>query len=182
MSLPDVWPRVLDFFGTPLVIEPSPGQLSSDAGVLPVRQFDQGVGLTRAFADALDNPHDPGLAEHSFPEMVRARVYGILAGYEDQNDHDPLRHDPVFMLVADRSPDGNGLASQPTLSRFENAISIKSLKRLRDVFIDQFIASFDTSPRHLTFDLDAVDDPAHGHQQLTFWHGYYDHTKQSRHP
>jgi hypothetical protein len=66
------------------------------------------------------------------------------------------------------------LASQPTLSRFEKAISIKSLKRLRDVFLEQFIDSFDAPPRHLTFDLDAVDDPAHGHQQLTFWHGYYD--------
>ena len=76
--------------------------------------------------------------------------------------------------MADRSPNESDLASQPTLSRFENAISTKSLKRLRDVFIDQFIASFDTPPRHLTFDLDAVDDPAHGHQQLTFWHGYYD--------
>jgi hypothetical protein len=106
--------------------------------------------------------------------MVRARVYGILAGYADQNDHDTLRADPVFKLIADRSPDDDDLASQPTLSRFENAISIKSLKRLRDVFLDQFIASFDTPPRHLVFDLDAVDDPAHGHQQLTFWHGYYD--------
>jgi hypothetical protein len=106
--------------------------------------------------------------------MVRSRVYGILAGYEDQNDHDTLRADPVFKLIADRSPDATELASQPTLSRFENAISIKSLKRLRGVFIDQFIASFDTPPRHLTFDLDAVDDPAHGHQQLTFWHAYYD--------
>jgi hypothetical protein len=106
--------------------------------------------------------------------MVRSRVYGILAGYEDLNDHDTLRADPVFKLVADRSQDDDDLANQPTLSHFENAISIKSLKRLRDVFLDQFIASFDTPPRHLTFDLDAVDDPAHGHQQLTFWHGYYD--------
>ena len=68
--------------------------------------------------------------------MVRARVYGILAGYEDQNDHDTLRADPVFKLVADRSPEDDHLASQPTLSRFENAISIQSLKRLRDVFLD----------------------------------------------
>jgi hypothetical protein len=111
--------------------------------------------------------------------MVRSRVYGILAGYEDQNDHDTLRHDPVFKLLADRSPEDDDLASQPTLSRFENAISIQSLKRLREVFLDQFIASFDTPPRHLTFDLDAVDDPAHGQQQLTFWHGYYDHTKNA---
>src|SRR5262249_45815162 len=111
---------------------------------------------------------------HSFTEMVRMRIFGILAGYEDQNDHDTLRHDPVFKLIADRSPEDHDLASQPTLSRFENGINIPSLKRLRDVFLDQFIASFDSPPRHLTFDLDAVDDPAHGHQQLTFWHGYYD--------
>jgi hypothetical protein len=94
--------------------------------------------------------------------MVRSRVYGILAGYEDQIDHDTLRADPVFKLLAERSPEDQDLASQPTLSRFENAISIKSLKRLRDVFIGQFIASFDVPPRHLTFDLDAVDDPARG--------------------
>src|SRR5262245_59158195 len=174
MSVPAAWPQVLIFFGTPLVVEPSPGQLSSDAGLLPVRQYDQGVGLTRAFADALDDPRDPDLTEHTFLEMVRSRVYGILAGYEDQNDHDTLRHDPVFKLVADRSPEDDDLASQPTLSRFENAISIPSLKRLRDVFLDQFIASFATPPRHLTLDLDAVDDPAHGQQQLTFWHGSYD--------
>jgi hypothetical protein len=106
--------------------------------------------------------------------MVRARVYGILAGYEDQNDHDTLRADPVFKLLAGRSPDETDLASQPTLPRFESTISIKSLKRLRDVFLDQFIASFESPPHHLTFDLDTVDDPAHGYQQLTFWQGYYD--------
>src|SRR5579871_2602715 len=174
MSLPAAWPQRLNFFGTPIVMEPSPGQLSSDAGLLPIRQFDEHIGLTRAFTDALDDPRDPDLTEHSFLEMVRSRVYGILAGYEDQNDHDTLRADPVFKLVADRSPEDDDLASQPTLSRFENAISIKSLKRLRDVFLDQFIASFESPPHHLTFDLDAVDDPAHGQQQLSFWHGHYD--------
>jgi hypothetical protein len=137
MSIAGAWPQRLDFFGTPLVIEPSPGQLSGDAGLLPIRQFDQRIGLTRAFAEALEDPRDPDLTEHAFLEMVRSRVYGILAGYEDQNDHDTLRHDPVFKLIADRSPNDGDLASQPTLSRFENAISIKSLKRLRDVFLDQ---------------------------------------------
>ena len=174
MSVPAAWPQVLDFFGTPLVIEPSPGQLSGDAGLLPIRQFDERIGLTQALTAALDDPRDPDLTAHPFLEMVRSRVYGILAGYEDQNDHDTLRHDPVFKLLADRSPEDDDLASQPTLSRFENAISIPSLKRLREVFLDQFIASFDSPPRHLTFDLDAVDDPAHGHQQLTFWDNYYD--------
>ena len=80
MSIPSAWPQVLDFFGAPLVIEPSPGQLSGDAGLLPVRQFDQRIGLTRANACALDAPRDPDLTEHSFLEMVRSRVYGTLAG------------------------------------------------------------------------------------------------------
>jgi hypothetical protein len=78
MSLAGFWPQVLDFFGTPLVIEPSPGQLSSDAGLLPIRQFDQRIGLTRTFADALDDPREPDLTEHTFLEMVRSRVFGIL--------------------------------------------------------------------------------------------------------
>ena len=104
MSVPPTWPQVLDFFGTLIVIEPSPGQLSSDAGLLPVRQFDERIGLTRTFAEALDDPRDPDLTGHTFLEMVRSRVYGILAGYEDQNDQDPLRADPVVKLVAGRSP------------------------------------------------------------------------------
>jgi hypothetical protein len=82
MSIPSAWPQVLEFFGSPLVVEPSAGQLSSDAGLLPSRQFDERVGLTRAFADALDDPRDPDLTEHTFLEMVRSRVYGIPAGYE----------------------------------------------------------------------------------------------------
>ena len=89
MIVPAGWPHVLDFFGTPLVIEPSAGQLSGDAGLLPVRQFDQRIGLTRAFADALDEPRDPNFTAHTFLEMVRSRVYGILAGYADQNDRRP---------------------------------------------------------------------------------------------
>src|SRR5262245_35532371 len=139
MSKPAAGPHTLDFFGTPLIIELSHGQLSGDAGLLPIRQFDERIRLTRAFADALDDPRDADLIRHTRLDMVRARVYGILAGYEDQNDHDTLRTDPVFKLIAGRSPDDADLASQPTLSRFENAISIKSLQRLRDVFLDQFI-------------------------------------------
>ena len=101
------------------------------------------------------------------------RVFGILAGYPDQNDHDTLRSDPVFKLVAGRSLDEDDLASQPTLLRFENAIDVKSLLRLRDVFLDQFIASFDKPPTRITLDIDPFDDPTHGGQQLTFFHGYY---------
>lgn len=169
------WQVSFDFFGSkPIVVAPQRAQLTSDAGLLPIRELDERLGLTVAFAAALYDPRDPEAITHSFAEMVRMRIYGILAGYADQNDHDVLRYDPVFKLVAGRSPEDQHLASQPTLSRFENAIDIPSLRRLQDVFLDQFIASFATCPRHLTFDIDVFDDPTHGQQQLTFFHGYYD--------
>jgi hypothetical protein len=182
MSIQSAWQQGFDFFGRlPIIVEPSQALLTSDAGLLPIRQFDEQIGLTHAFAAALDDPRDPELIEHTMLEMSRARIYGILADYEDQNDHDTLRHDPAFKLIADRSPTDPDLASQPTLSRFENDINIPSLKRLRDVFIDQFIASFVRPPRRLIIDLDAVDDPAHGAQQLTFWHGFYDQNQYLPH-
>jgi hypothetical protein len=165
----------LDFFEPlPIHVETSDAPLTSDAGLLPLRQFDQRIGLTHQFAQVLDDPRDPDLIDHSFADMVRMRIFGILAGYEDQNDHDTLRADPVFKLVADRSPLDPDLASQPTLSRFENQINIRSLLRLRALFVDQFIASFAQPPRALTFDLDAVDDPTHGTQQLSLFHGFYE--------
>src|SRR5262245_10884994 len=106
--------------------------------------------------------------------MLRQRIYGILADDEDQNDHDTLRSDPIFTLIPDRLPSDLDLASQPTLSRFENAVSISDLWRLRDVMVDLFIKSIDQPPHHLTLDVDAFDDPAHGAQQLILFHGYYD--------
>ena len=121
-----------DFFEPlPIQMEISDAPLSSDAGLLPLRQFDERIGLTRQFAAVLDDPRAPCLIEHSFLDMVRMRVFGILAGYEDQNDHDTLRSDPIFKLIANRSPNDADLASQPTLSRFENQINIPSLFRLR---------------------------------------------------
>ena len=165
----------LDFFTPrPIRVEVSHDPLTSDAGLLPLRQFDDRIGLTSQFAAALNDPRDPDLIDHSFLDMVRMRVFGIVAGYEDQNDHDTLRTDPVFKLIANRPPNGADLASQPTLSRFENQIDIASLNTLRAVFVDQFIASFAMPPLSLTFDLDAVDDPTHGAQQLTLFHGFYE--------
>jgi Transposase DDE domain group 1 len=158
----------------PVEIEVSPAPLTSDAGLLPVRQFDDQIRLTEQFAAALDDRRDQILTRQSLLSMVRQRVYGILADYEDQNDHDTLRSDPAFKLLADRLPDGPDLASQPTLSRFENAVSIPDLWRLRDMLVDLFLQSFDAPPRHLTLDLDAFDDPAHGQQQLIMFHGYYE--------
>jgi hypothetical protein len=162
-------------FGTskPVVVEPSAAQLSSDAGLLPFRQLDEQLGLTEGLAACLNDRRDPESISHTLLEMVRMRAYGILADYADQNDHDTLRSDPVFKLLCDRSIHDDDLASQPTLSRFENAIDTGSLLKLRDWLIERFIASFDAPPARLTFDIDPFDDPTHGQQQLTFFHGYY---------
>ena len=173
MIIRSVWQQSFDFFGKPVVVQPGEAELTSDAGLLPIREFDQRIGLTEQFAAALtDRRYQPSV-EHTLREMVRMRVFGILADYPDQNDHDVLRSDPVFKVVAGRSPNGNDLASQPTLSRFENAIDAKSLGRLQECLADQFIASFDKPPTRITLDIDPFDDPTHGQQQLTFFHGYY---------
>ena len=113
MSIQTAWQTTFDFWGQPIIVEPSKAQLSSDGGLLPLRQFDEQIGLTRQFAEALHDARVPGLIDHTFLEMVRSRIYGVLAAYEDQNDHDTLRHDPIFKLIADRSPDADPLAANP---------------------------------------------------------------------
>ena len=95
-----------DFFPRlPIVVEAKDVQVSSDAGILPLRQFDSQIGFTKRFIDCLEDPRDLDQIEHTFAEMVRQRIFGILAGYEDCNDHDTLRSDPVFKIVADRNPE-----------------------------------------------------------------------------
>lgn len=162
----------LDFFSRkPVHVEVVQEHLSSDGGLLLFRQWDEELRFTAGFAAQLDDPRrEP---EHSMLEMVRSRLFGILAGYEDQNDHDRLRSDALFKLLAGRLPDEGDLASQPTLSRFENSISPQALLRLEAWFLDQFVASFDEPPQEITLDIDVFDDPTHGQQQLTFFHGYY---------
>jgi hypothetical protein len=160
-----------------VVLRPGAGVLTSDAGLLAVRQFDQRVGWTERFAACLDDQrNDPA---HSVLSMVRQRVYGVLAGYEDCNDHDTLRDDPVFKMLTDRLPDGEALASQPTLSRLENAVSIAALFKLIDLTVQQGVQRVKAKhggrlPGRVTIDLDPTDDPAHGQQHLAFFHGFYD--------
>jgi hypothetical protein len=165
-------PLVFEFLGSKRVeVEVSEAPLSSDAGLLPIREFDRKLGWTEGFASQLVD-HRQGY-QHALVEMVRQRVFGILAGYEDQNDHDTLRSDSIFKLVAGRAADADELASQPTLSRFENGVTAADLLRLEAWFLEQFIASFDQPPNSLTLDIDLFDDPTHGEQQLTFFHGHY---------
>jgi hypothetical protein len=158
----------------PVVVEESAAQLSSDGGLLVIREFDERLKFTARFAAALEDTRDPVFTQHALRSLARQRLYGLIADYEDQNDHDELRHDPVFQLVCDRLPGDADLASQPTLSRFENAVTIPDLKRLRDFLLAEFLDSFDAPPVRITLDLDAFDDETHGQQQLTMFHGFYE--------
>lgn len=159
-----------------LVVQRHAGQISSDAGLLAIRQPGQRLRYTeRLIAGLTDERREP---LHTQLEMLRQRLYGILADYEDCNDHDTLRDDPIFKLIAGRLPEDDPLASRPTLSRFENAVSIGMLRRTLDFLtaagIERLRAVNDGRlPAALTLDLDATDDPAHGHQQLALFHGYY---------
>lgn len=160
----------------PVIVQRHPGQLSSDAGLLPLRQFDQRWNYTQRIAECLVDPKPS--RQHSLRSMLRQRLFGILAGYQDCNDHDTLRDDPVFKLIADRLPDDEPLASQPTLSRFENLATPQVLQKLIDFTIDTGIERLKQKhggrlPASITLDLDATDDPTHGHQQLTLFHGYF---------
>jgi len=164
---------VFDFLGSlPVQVEFVEEQLSSDAGLLPLRQFDERLGWTEGFAAQIKDGRQGHT--HAVVEMVRQRVFGILAGYEDQNDHDTLRSDGVFKLVAGREPDDLDLASQPTLSRLENSVTAGDLLRLEEWYLQKFIRSFEQPPTELTLDIDVFDDPTHGQQQLTFFHGFYE--------
>lgn len=160
----------------PVIVQQHEGQLSSDAGLLPLRQFDQRWNYTQRFAECLVDPKPS--RQHSLSSMLRQRLFGILAGYEDCNDHDTLRDDPVFKLIANRLPEDEPLASQPTLSRFENLATPAVLQKLIDFTIDTGIERLKQKhggrlPASITLDLDATDDPTHGHQQLTLFHGYF---------
>jgi hypothetical protein len=160
----------------PVVVQQHQGQLSSDAGLLPLRQFDQRWRYTDRLAACLHDPKPDRI--HTLISMLRQRLFGILAGYEDCNDHDTLRDDPVFKLVAGRLPDDDALASQPTLSRFENLPTPKVLQDILDFLIATGIERLKQKhggmlPAAITLDLDATDDPTHGHQQLTLFHGYF---------
>ena len=173
-------PILFDFLPQlPVVVQRHRGQLSSDAGLLPLRQFDERWRYTQRMADCLHDPKPSREGEasrrgQSLISMLRQRLFGILAGYEDCNDHDTLRDDPVFKLIAGRLPEDDALASQPTLSRFENLATPAVLQKLIDFTIHTGVERLKQKhggklPASITLDLDATDDPTHGHQQLTLF-------------
>jgi hypothetical protein len=152
------------------------GSLTSDAGALLLREVDQRLGLIDAIHRCIPDPRDPDYTVHPQHTLLAQRIFGIALGYEDLNDHQTLRADPLFQILSERGirPD-LPLASAPTLCRLENRVDRKSLVAMAEVFVTQFIASYKTPPEELVLDFDPTDDPVHGQQENRFFHGYYDH-------
>jgi hypothetical protein len=152
------------------------GTLTTDAGALLLREVADRIGLFDALDAAIPDPRNPVFIVHEQRTMIAQRVTAIALGYEDLNDHQALRSDPALQVAAGGllEPDLS-LASPPTLCRLENRVDRKSLIRLAEVLVDQFIAAHPEPPEHLILDFDATDDPVHGRQEKRFFHGYYDH-------
>ena len=152
------------------------GDISSDGGLMLLAQADQALGLTAQMAARVGDARQAGKVRHSMLDLFRQRVYQIAAGYEDCNDAARLRGDPILKVAAGRRPQTEAdLASQPTLSRWENVVGRRELYRLAHVFLDLFVGRhLAAPPQRILLDLDATDDETHGQQQLAGFHGYYD--------
>jgi hypothetical protein len=148
------------------------GEVSSDGGLLLLRKLERRLGLIEAVARVLADPRDPERVRHSLGDMLRQRVFGLVQGYEDLNDHATLRNDVLMQTACERD---RALASAPTLCRLENRASRAAAWAIHEVMVEKFIASFKARPEELVLDFDATDDPLHGRQEGRFFHGYYDH-------
>lgn len=150
------------------------GSVSSDGGVLLLKQADRKLNLLKRVAEVMDKYDDrqKGKIEHSLYSMLVQRIYGIACGYEDLNDHDELRHDIAWQTAAGEVKE---LASSPTLCRFESMSDRKMCMELLNLMVDVFMESFDSAPGELVLDFDNTDIEVHGKQEGRFFNGYYDH-------
>jgi hypothetical protein len=159
----------------PLTVTFDAGHLTSDGGLVWLAQADDHLGLSAAFSGQLRDWRR-GPVQHPLRLLVRQRLLQIACGYEDQDDADTLRHDPLLQLVCGRWPEqGPALASQPTLSRLENAVDRRACYRVAQTLLALYLQERERGgvPTHVLLDLDGTDDPTHGTQEGSSYHGYY---------
>ena len=150
------------------------GRITSDGGVLLLAEAERKLAIADRLAALIPDRRDPSRVLHPLGDILRARILAIAAGYEDADDLDALRHDPAFKMALGRTPEAKlGLASQPTMSRWENAADIRVAMRLSYELIDIYCDSYAAPPAAITLDIDDTFDAAHGAQQLTFWNGFH---------
>jgi hypothetical protein len=171
--MPDCTPQLLHFPSfdrRKIQVSFTGGNVTSDGGILLLREADRRLGLVAALDGVLTDPRDPLLITHPQVDLLRQRIYGLALGYEDLNDHDTLRGDLAWQTALERT---DSLASSPTLCRLEKRASRRAAVAFHEVLFAQFIASFAEAPSELILDFDATDDRVHGHQQGRFFNGYY---------
>jgi hypothetical protein len=172
LMFPDIFPK-------PVVAEFDQERGSSDGGAVLLKAADRRLGLTSSMASCLKDERESGKVRHEVGELLSQRVFTIACGYPDGNDADRLSDDPIQKMLVSRDPiEGDALASQPTLSRFENRVSPRELYRLGEAIADTVIERHRRRlrghARLVTIDMDPTDDPTHGQQQLSFFNGHYD--------
>jgi hypothetical protein len=158
------------------------GTISSDGGAFLLRQTDQRLNLLPRLAECFLDDRNQDLIEHSILEMLSQRIYGLALGYEDVNDHEQLRKDPVFGILAGREELGEPMAGKSTLNRMELGAGTKDRYKkitfwkdaVDEVLVKVFIESYETAPAEIILDVDTTDLPLHGKQEGRFFHGYYD--------
>jgi hypothetical protein len=149
--------------------------MSSDGGLVLLRQVDERLGLCAKLAPLLVDRRNPRFVQHPRLEQLRQRVLQIAMGYEDQNDANSLRHDPAWKIACDRNVDeADALSSQPSLSRFEHAMTAKAVVALTRALEDEYVTSLPEDTTEVVLDLDSTDDPTHGQQPLSFFNAHYD--------
>jgi hypothetical protein len=162
--------------GTPVLIDGTGGDLTSDAGVLLLRETEAQVGIIAALTDCLADPRHPSYISHDHQALLAQRIYQIACGYPDANDCEPLRYDPAMQLAVDHVPDRLApLASQPTMTRLENTPSRTQLYRMAQAFVEVFLQSYAEAPEAIVLDFDDTDSAVYGQQQLALFNGYYRH-------
>jgi len=150
------------------------GDVTSDVGVLVMRETANKIGIIEQLTEAIHDERHQSYVKHEITELLMQRIFQIICGYEDANDANDLRVDPGFKASCNRLPSEADLASQPTITRFENSISKKDLYRIAEVFVDQFVASYETPPEAIILDIDDTDDETHGAQQMSLFNAYHD--------
>ena len=150
------------------------GLLSSDGGILLLREVEQRLGVADRMAACINDPRAPDHITHSLADIIRFRLMMIAAGYEDGNDASSLRIDPVFKMALDLAPSDRALCSQPTISRLENLPDTRALLRMGRAMVDLYCESFRTVPRRIVLDIDDTFDAVHGGQQLRLFNAHHD--------
>ena len=151
------------------------GPLTSDGGVVFLRETEAQVGVIRRFVEVLDDRRDPRYPDHSYEEMLRQRIFQLACGYDDANDCNSLRHDPAFKVACERWPIvGEALARQPTMSRLEHAPRRSELYRMAQALLETLVASYERVPKAMVLAIEDTADEVHGAQQQALFNGYSD--------